>query len=105
MENSKQMDKLILLNPKDNVFVVCKSITATEQVVINGKFLTFKMGIGLGHKLAAKDIIAGEQIIKYEIPIGSATQNIPIGTHIHVHNMKSNYLPTYTLEKEFGYDK
>lgn len=105
MENSKQMDKLILLNPKDNVFIVRKSIEATDHVVINGKFLSFEMGIGLGHKVAAKDIRKGEQIIKYGIPISSATQNIPMGTHIHMHNMKSNYLPTYTLEKEFGHDK
>jgi hypothetical protein len=32
--------------------------------------------------------------------MGSATRDIVLGEHVHLHNMKSNYLPTYTLEKE-----
>ena len=99
------MEKLILLHPQDNVLIVCKSIVAGEQVIIDGKSLSFEKGIGLGHKVAAKDIQQGQRIIKYGVPIGSATENIPVGTHIHLHNMKSDYIPTYTLEKEFGHEK
>lgn len=105
MGNSNQMEKLILLHVLDNVLIVRKSIEAGEQVVINGNLLLFKKGIEVGHKVAARDIQQGEQIIKYGISIGSATENISVGTHIHLHNMKSDYLPTYTLEKEFGNDK
>ena len=32
------------------------------------------------------------------MPIGSATRDIEPGEHVHLHNMKSDYLPTYTLE-------
>lgn len=99
------MEKLILLHPQDNVWIVRKSVVAGEQVIIDGKFLSFEKGIGLGHKVAAKDIQQGERIIKYGVPIGSATENIPVGTHIHLHNMKSDYIPTYTLDKEFGHEK
>lgn len=99
------MEKLLLLHPRDNVLIVRKSIVADEEVMINGKLLSFEKRIGLGHKVAAKDIQQGERIIKYGVPIGSATENIPAGAHIHLHNMKSDYIPTYTLEKEFGHDK
>ena len=99
------MEKLILLHPQDNVWIVRTSVVAGEQVIIDGKFLSFEKGIGLGHKVAAKDIEQGERIIKYGVPIGSATENIPVGTHIHLHNMKSDYIPTYTLDKEFGHEK
>jgi hypothetical protein len=105
MVNSKQMEKFILLHAKDNVYIVRKSIAAGEQVLIDGKLLSFEKGIEVGHKVAARNIQQDEQIIKYGVPIGSATENIPVGTHIHLHNMKSNYIPTYTLEKEFGHDK
>jgi hypothetical protein len=105
MGNSNQMEKLILLHVLDNVLIVRKSIEAGEHVVINGNLLFFKARIEVGHKVAARDIMQGEQIIKYGISIGSATENIPVGTHIHLHNMKSDYLPTYTLEKEFGNEK
>jgi hypothetical protein len=43
----------------------------------------------------------GDKIIKFGVPIGSATKHIDIGEHIHLHNMKSDYLPTYTLSDEF----
>ncbi|HRJ73596.1 MAG TPA: SAF domain-containing protein [Terrimicrobiaceae bacterium] len=45
-----------------------------------------------------RDIRTGEKILKYGVPIGSATCDIAFGEHVHLHNMKSDYLPTYTLE-------
>jgi hypothetical protein len=32
------------------------------------------------------------------VPIGSATQDIAVGEHVHLHNMKSDYIQTFTLE-------
>lgn len=99
------MEKFILLHPQDNVFIVRKSVVDGDRLLINGKFIFFEKGIEIGHKVAAKDIKLGEQINKYGISIGSATKNIKEGNHIHLHNMKSDYIPTYTLEKEFDHDK
>ena len=44
-----------------------------------------------GHKLALRDIQAGENIVKYGIPIGHATQAIARGRWVHLHVMQSNY--------------
>jgi len=44
-----------------------------------------------GHKLALKDIRAGEKIIKYGVPIGCATGDIKAGAWVHLHNMRSLY--------------
>jgi hypothetical protein len=35
--------------------------------------------------------------MKYNCPIGSATAPIAAGDYVHVHNVASDYLPTYTL--------
>ncbi|MBQ9860123.1 MAG: altronate dehydratase [Clostridia bacterium] len=43
-----------------------------------------------GHKYAAQDIAAGENIIKYGSPIGHATVPIAKGEHVHTHNVKTN---------------
>ncbi|MGZ3757874.1 MAG: UxaA family hydrolase [Mucilaginibacter sp.] len=99
------MEKFILLHPQDNVLIVRKSIADGDKLLINGKTIIFEKGIGIGHKVAARDIKQGEQINKYGIPIGSAIESIQEGSHIHLHNMKSDYIPTYTLEKEFDHDK
>jgi altronate dehydratase len=51
--------------------------------------------IPLGHKVAARDISAGEKVVKYGAPIGSAITNIAAGEHVHLHNLRSDYLPTH----------
>ncbi|MGN0855443.1 MAG: UxaA family hydrolase [Kiritimatiellia bacterium] len=43
-----------------------------------------------GHKYARRDIAAGENVIKYGMPIGHATRAIKAGEHVHVHNVKTN---------------
>ncbi len=43
-----------------------------------------------GHKYALRPIAAGENIIKYGMPIGRATVAIAAGEHVHTHNVKTN---------------
>ena len=45
-----------------------------------------------GHKYAICDIKKGENIIKYGMPIGHATEDIKKGEHVHTHNVKTNLL-------------
>lgn len=44
--------------------------------------------VPLGHKIALRDIAAGEQVVEYGTAIGRATQDIRSGQHVHVHNLK-----------------
>ncbi|MGN0847718.1 MAG: UxaA family hydrolase [Kiritimatiellia bacterium] len=43
-----------------------------------------------GHKYAIRAIAAGENVVKYGMPIGHATVDIPVGGHVHVHNVRTN---------------
>jgi len=43
-----------------------------------------------GHKYARCDIAAGENVVKYGMPIGHATCAIAKGEHVHVHNVATN---------------
>ncbi len=79
--------------------MLARSITAGESVrIVDGDFV-ISQALGLGHKLACRVIARGDKILKYGAPIGSATRDIAPGEHVHLHNMQSDYLPTYTLEK------
>lgn len=44
--------------------------------------------VPLGHKVALRDIAAGDPVVKYGVTIGLATGNIQAGQHVHVHNLK-----------------
>lgn len=59
-----------------------------------------------GHKYALRSIAAGENVIKYGMPIGHATAEIPAGAHVHTHNLATNLAGhleySYTPELEWN---
>jgi hypothetical protein len=96
------MQKLKKIHPSDNVYVVHNAIEAGELVLVDGQSLQFKQALTFGYKVAASDIAEGAPVIKFGVPIGSASQAIRLGDPVHIHNLKSNYLKTYTRDQEFG---
>lgn len=95
--------KLMLLHPDDNVLVCIAPIAAGEQVGPLGDLELRALGdVEVGHKLARRPIAPGEGILKYGAPIGSATRAIATGEWVHVHNMKSDYIPTHDRQTVAG---
>lgn len=88
---------LIRLGEADNVLVASGPVTAGQAMTASGEELQVAKPVTLGHKLAARDIRKDEKIVKYGVSIGSATEDIPAGMHVHVHNMKSDYTATHSL--------
>lgn len=94
--------RVLLLAPQDNCLVACRRLAACTILNIDGVPLSLTQDIELGHKLARHDIRAGEKILRYGAPIGSASQNIRRGEHIHLHNLGSDYLPTRQIGQAHG---
>ena len=85
--------RLLLLHPEDNIFVCCGRIASGEQIIMEQQAITLSKDMEVGHKLARRAIARGEKIIKYGAPIGSAKADIPFASHVHLHNIKSDYIP------------
>ena len=85
------------LAAQDNVAVALRPLRAGDTVVLDGMAIRIERDTPVGHKVAARPIAAGERILKYNCPIGSATAAIAPGDYVHTHNVASDYLPTYTL--------
>lgn len=88
---------IVQLHEADNVCLCARSIKAAEELFICGKPVVAAVNLGIGHKLAIRPIRQGEPVIKYGIVIGVATADIDTGDHVHTHNIKSNYIPTYLI--------
>jgi len=97
MENSK---KLIQLSKNDNVLVVCQNVAIGDKLQHGHNEYVVNRAISIGHKIASRNIIEGESIRKFNVVIGSATMDIKKGEHVHLHNMKSDFIPTYTIEDQ-----
>jgi len=89
--------RLIRLAAPDNVLLLATGIAAGETLGVEGTAVTLATSLTLGHKIAARDIRAGETIVKYDFPIGVATADIARGAHVHVHNVRSNYTASYVV--------
>jgi hypothetical protein len=90
--------RLLLLHPGDSVLVLRDQLSTGEVLLVEGRSVTVPHALGLGHKIARVAIAAGAPVIKYGAPIGRATRTIAPGDHVHLHNLASDYTPTYALE-------
>jgi altronate dehydratase len=86
--------RLLRLAAADNVAVATVDFPAGAAAPLDDAEITLVDAIPLGHKAAVAAIAAGEKIVKYGCPIGSAVRAIRVGEHVHTHNIKSDYLPT-----------
>lgn len=85
------MIKALRVSSKDNVAVLLEDIREGEKCNYGGRYpQKANQDIPFGHKIALKDIKAGENIIKYEHVIGYATQPIKQGDWVHNHNIRSD---------------
>lgn len=87
--------RVIALHPTDNVVICVAPIDAGEQVEIDGAPVIAAGAVGLGHKLARRDLASGDKVIRYGIPIGTMTRPAARGEHVHRHNLRSDYIPSH----------
>ncbi len=92
----------VLLNKTDNIFVCCKQLLAGESTSLEDVHVAMAVDITVGHKVARKAIFKGEKIIKYGVSIGSAIKDISFGEHVHMHNIKSDYIASHTRQSRAG---
>lgn len=101
------VDGLLLLHPDDNVAMAVRDLAAGACVSAGRQTVVLERATPTGHKVAVRPIAKGERVFKYAVPIGSATADIRPGAYVHTHNMKSDYIATYTLDhgRRFEEDK
>ena len=84
----------IAIDPRDDVAVLLRDVLAgtAVRVRVDGTLETVLAAdvIALGHKIARRHIPAGAHVRKYGESIASASVDIAVGQHVHVHNITSN---------------
>ncbi|WP_156358432.1 UxaA family hydrolase [Sphingobium sp. Leaf26] len=80
----------VQIAPSDDVGVALRALDAGETIHVAGKAVMLAEAIGRGHKFALHAMAAGDPVRRYGWPIGSATQAIAPGAHVHSHNIHTN---------------
>ena len=83
----------IRLSPADNVATVLRPVAAGEHVRVKCGNQTATViarePIPFCHKISLDELSAGSVVLKYGEAIGEASSVIHVGSHVHVHNMRS----------------
>ena len=75
--------------------IVVEGLKAGQELTgwVIAQDLTIKVkalnDIPIGHKIALKDLKAGDSVMKYGIDIGKIVAPVKKGEHVHVHNLKT----------------
>ena len=88
------MKKLLQLHPDDNVGVAVAAVSAGEEVMVGHLVVRVSTDISPGHKVALDKISKDDKVRRNNMAIGSASQEICTGDHVHLHNLKSDYSAT-----------
>lgn len=82
-------DNILVIHPQDTVAVALRTLAAGEQATAKGirGFLALEE-IPASHKIALRDISAGEEIIKYGQTVAVSTRDIKKGEWVHTHNLE-----------------
>lgn len=73
----------------DDVAVALRDLTSQESIQVGDRIVVTTAAIPRGHKLAIRAVPAGQAVRKYGWPIGRATADIAVGSHVHSHNLET----------------
>jgi altronate dehydratase small subunit len=85
------MPSAFQLHSNDNVATLLDDAGGVVQIVgARPEQIQLLEPISRGHKVALKDIAAGQAVVKFGVSIGRATQPIRRGAWVHLHNLASD---------------
>ena len=86
------MPRAFQIQPQDNVATLLDDAAADTVEILGATPQEIRSleKIERGHKVALRDIVVNEAIIKFGVRIGHATQPIRSGAWVHLHNLTSD---------------
>jgi hypothetical protein len=91
-EEDAAMKRCFQVNPEDNVATLLQDAEPGPAAILGSSrnaTVDLLEEIKLGHKVCTHPASKGDLIVKYGVPIGVATEDIPIGAWVHLHNCSS----------------
>ena len=83
------MNAALVISARDNVATALEPLEPGQAITLGERSVVVTEAIPRGHKMALRAIAAGEEVVKYGSPIGTASTAIASGAHVHTHNVAS----------------
>ena len=82
-------DVALLLAEDDTVATAVADLSASDEVVYDGRTVRLVDDVAFGHKVALTEHRTGDEVRKYGEVIGRATEVVAAGEWVHTHNCES----------------
>ncbi len=86
LQEKQAVGPAIRLHPADNVLVARVEIQAGTTLKAEG--IVVQDLVPSGYKVAARDLVGGEAVLKYNVTVGFAATDISAGSVLHSHNVE-----------------
>lgn len=86
--NGSQQQKVLRLNPRDNVLVALTNLHKGETVGLSAETYQLLSDIPAKHKFLTRDVAAGGEIIMYGLLVGKAVENLRSGDLLSTRNIR-----------------
>lgn len=81
------LKRMLIIHPADNVGVVMEEVAKGDELRAQDIQVVALEDIEFAHKIVLRDLVPGEEIIKYGESIGYALKPIKKGEWVHIHNL------------------
>jgi len=95
------MQKVLQLDPSDNVLIALTDLKPGEEVQFNGSQYSLVSRVPAKHKFATEDLTPGSRVTMYGVLVGKTTQTVRRGEVLTLTNLKHEALPFREKTGEF----
>src|SRR5215467_2584583 len=82
------MQKVLQLDPRDNVLIALTDLKEGEQVQFNGTSYSLNSDVSVKHKFATAELPVGADVIMYGVLIGKTSQPVKRGEALTLLNLR-----------------
>ena len=94
-------EKVLQLDPGDNVLIALVDLKDGEHVDFSGKSYALISSVPAKHKFVTEDLQIGSPVIMYGVIVGSATKAIPQGALVTTSNVHHQAAPFHPKMEDF----
>ena len=95
------MQRLLQLDPRDNVLIALTDFRAGENVSYGGDAYTLATDVSAKHKFATRDLAAGDEVIMYGVLVGKTTAAVRRGEALTLRNLHHRASAFHSRAGEF----
>lgn len=98
------MQKVLQLDPRDNVLIALADLNEQDSVEFNGSTYSLVSPVPAKHKFAIADLSVGSEVIMYGVLVGKTSRRVRRGEALTLTNIEHDSLPYREKSKEFRWN-